>query len=119
MLLYFQKIIIQVEVPCMPNPLLNFDLIINPNQTLPTVCLGVSSTPDPLVYKLHLVNLNENSNSSWYTNPCRCKFYIINMRKIYLIEIMYIIHIIQLHLTNTFIPGIVEKYEFLRFFMNF
>ncbi|CAH8459487.1 unnamed protein product [Schistosoma bovis] len=61
----------RVEVPCMPNPLLNFDLIINPNQTLPTVCLGVSSTPDPLVYKLHLVNLNENSNSSWYTNPCR------------------------------------------------
>ncbi|CAH8465176.1 unnamed protein product [Schistosoma haematobium] len=35
------------------------------------LCLGVSSTPDPLVYKLHLVNLNENSNSSWYTNPCR------------------------------------------------
>ncbi|CAH8475631.1 unnamed protein product [Schistosoma rodhaini] len=61
----------RVEVPCMPNPLLNFDLIINPNQTLPTVCLGVSSTPDPLVYKLHLVNLNENSNSSWYTNSCR------------------------------------------------
>ncbi|TNN08646.1 Mitogen-activated protein kinase kinase kinase kinase 5 isoform 1 [Schistosoma japonicum] len=61
----------RVEVPCMPNPVLNFDLIINPNQNLPTVCLGVSSTSDPLVYKLHLVNLNEDSSSSWYTNPCR------------------------------------------------
>ncbi|CAH8456881.1 unnamed protein product [Schistosoma turkestanicum] len=61
----------RVDLPCMPNPVLNFDLIINPNQTLPTVCLGVSSTPDPLVYKLHLVNLNEDSNSSWYSNPCR------------------------------------------------
>ncbi|KAK4474123.1 hypothetical protein MN116_003427 [Schistosoma mekongi] len=61
----------RVEVPYMPNPVLNFDLIINPNQNLPTVCLGVSSTSDPLVYKLHLVNLNEDSNSSWYTNPCR------------------------------------------------
>ncbi|CAH8491728.1 unnamed protein product [Heterobilharzia americana] len=61
----------RVEVPCMPNPVLNFDLIINPDQNLPIVCLGVSSTPDPLVYKLHLVNLNEESNSSWYSNPCQ------------------------------------------------
>nr|CAH8829839.1 unnamed protein product [Trichobilharzia regenti] len=61
----------RVEVPNMPNPLLNFDLLISPDQNLPIVCLGVSSTPDPLVYKLHLVNLNEDSNASWYTNPCR------------------------------------------------
>ncbi|CAH8832176.1 unnamed protein product [Trichobilharzia szidati] len=61
----------RVEVPNMPNPLLNFDLLISPDQNLPIVCLGVSSTPDPLVYKLHLVNLNEDTNASWYTNPCR------------------------------------------------
>ncbi|CAL8101881.1 unnamed protein product [Calicophoron daubneyi] len=60
----------RVEVPNMPSPILNFDLIISQDQTLPLVCLGVFATADPLCYKLHLVNLNDDENRDpWLVSP--------------------------------------------------
>ncbi|TPP61670.1 Mitogen-activated protein kinase kinase kinase kinase [Fasciola gigantica] len=58
----------RVDVPNMPTPVLNFDLIINQDQPLPLVCLGVFATPDPLCYKLHLVNPNDETSNSWFAS---------------------------------------------------
>ncbi|TGZ73678.1 hypothetical protein CRM22_001399 [Opisthorchis felineus] len=59
----------RVAVPNMPSPVLNFDLIICQDQPLPLVCLGVFATPDPLCYKLHLVNLNDGGVESSTNSP--------------------------------------------------
>ncbi|CAH8566406.1 unnamed protein product [Dicrocoelium dendriticum] len=59
----------RVEVPKMPCPVLNFDLVIYQDQPLPLVCLGVSATSDPMHYRLHLVNLNDDSGETWSSGP--------------------------------------------------
>ncbi|VDK21391.1 unnamed protein product [Taenia asiatica] len=48
----------RVEVPSMPSPVYNFDLVCNRDQSLPTVCLGVYKTSDPNRFRLHMVDLN-------------------------------------------------------------
>ncbi|BHF71674.1 Mitogen-activated protein kinase kinase kinase kinase 1 [Sparganum proliferum] len=49
----------RVEVPSMPSPVYYFDLIFNPEQDYPSVCLGVYGTSDPSRYRLHVVDLND------------------------------------------------------------
>ncbi|KAL3318243.1 hypothetical protein Ciccas_003093 [Cichlidogyrus casuarinus] len=62
----------RVLVPCMPSPVLNFDLII-PNDHMrpyPLVCLGVFRHVNwPNFYQLHLIDLNDEANDSWETAP--------------------------------------------------
>ncbi|KAL5108881.1 Mitogen-activated protein kinase kinase kinase kinase 5 [Taenia crassiceps] len=50
----------RVEVPSMPSPVYNFDLVCNRDQSLPTVCLGVYKTSDPNRFRLHMVDLNND-----------------------------------------------------------
>ncbi|CDS43280.1 mitogen activated protein kinase kinase kinase [Echinococcus multilocularis] len=51
----------RVEVPSMPSPVYNFDLVCNRDQSLPTVCLGVYKTSDPNRFRLHVVDLNNDA----------------------------------------------------------
>ncbi|KAM7535320.1 hypothetical protein Aperf_G00000103846 [Anoplocephala perfoliata] len=50
----------RVEVPSMPSPVYNFDLVCNRDQSLPTVCLGVYKTSDPNRFRLHMIDLNDD-----------------------------------------------------------
>ncbi|VDD75517.1 unnamed protein product [Mesocestoides corti] len=50
----------RVEVPSMPSPVYNFDLVCSRDQSLPTVCLGVYKTSDPNRFRLHMVDLNND-----------------------------------------------------------
>ncbi|VDL59269.1 unnamed protein product [Hymenolepis diminuta] len=50
----------RVEVPSMPSPVYNFDLVCNRDQSLPTVCLGVYKTSDPNRFRLHMIDLNSD-----------------------------------------------------------